>query len=56
MTGCDAARRRCRPAIEPHAVTVGRLSARTIARAARTIRSNDRTLAEAARTIPGAVR
>jgi dienelactone hydrolase len=37
MTEYDPARRRCRPTIEPHAVTAGRLSARTIAQAARTI-------------------
>ncbi len=37
MTEWDAARRRCRPTTEAHAVTAGRLSARTIADAARTI-------------------
>jgi predicted esterase len=37
MTEYDPARRRCRPTVEPHAVTAGRLSARTIAEAARTI-------------------
>ncbi len=47
MTEWDPARRRCRPTTEPHAVTAGRLLARTIAEAARTI-------AEAARTISGA--
>jgi dienelactone hydrolase len=37
MTEYDPARRRCRPNVEPHAVAAGRLSARTIAQAARTI-------------------
>lgn len=37
MTEWDAARRRCRPTTEAHAITAGRLSARTIAEAARTI-------------------
>jgi dienelactone hydrolase len=37
MTEWDPARRRCRPTAEAHAVTAGRLSARTIAEAARTI-------------------
>ena len=37
MTEWDPARRRCRPTTEPHAVTAGRLSAQTIAEAARTI-------------------
>jgi dienelactone hydrolase len=37
MTEYDPARRRYRPTIEPHAVAAGRLSARTIAQAARTI-------------------
>jgi dienelactone hydrolase len=37
MTEWDRARRRCRPTIEPHAVAAGRLSARAIAEAARTI-------------------
>jgi dienelactone hydrolase len=41
MTEYDPARRRCRPTIEPHAVTAGRLSARTIAQAARTIPAPD---------------
>jgi predicted esterase len=49
MTEWDAARRRCRPTTEAHAITAGRLSARTIAEAARTI---DHT----ARTVPGAGR
>jgi predicted esterase len=35
MTEWDRATRRCRPTTEPHAVTAGRLSARTIADAAR---------------------
>jgi dienelactone hydrolase len=38
MTEYDPTRRRCRPTIEPHAVAAGRLSARTIAQAARAIR------------------
>jgi hypothetical protein len=37
MIEYDPARRRCLPTIEPHAVAAGRLSARTIAQAARTI-------------------
>ena len=37
MTEYDPARRRYRPTVEPHAVAAGRLSARTIAQAARTI-------------------
>ena len=41
MTEYDPARRRCRPTIEPHAVAAGRLSARTIAQAARTIPAPD---------------
>jgi predicted esterase len=49
MTEYDAARRRCRPTIEAHAVTAGRLSARMIAEAGRTI-------AVTARTAPGAAR
>jgi predicted esterase len=49
MTEWDAARRRCRPTTEAHAITAGRLSARTIAEAARTI-------GHTARTVPGAGR
>jgi hypothetical protein len=41
MTEYEPARRRCRPTIEPHAVAAGRLSARTIAQAARTIPAPD---------------
>jgi hypothetical protein len=49
MTEWDAARRRCRSTIEPHAVAAGRLSARTIAEAAQTIPSIARTIAGAVR-------
>jgi predicted esterase len=49
MTEWDAARRRCRPTAAAHAITAGRLSARTIAEAARTI-------GYTARTVPGAGR
>jgi dienelactone hydrolase len=37
LTEWDPARRRCRPTTQPHAVAAGRLSAQTIAEAARTI-------------------
>jgi predicted esterase len=47
MTEWDAASRRCRPTAEAHAIAAGRLSARTIAEAARTI-------GHTARTVPGA--
>ena len=56
MTEWDPARRRCRPTTEPHAVTAGRLSAQTIAAAARTITDAARSTAEAARTITDAAR
>jgi dienelactone hydrolase len=49
MTEWDAARRRCRPTTEAHAIAAGRLSARAIAEAARTI-------VPTARTVPGAGR
>jgi hypothetical protein len=49
MTEWDAAGRRCRPTTEAHAIAAGRLSARTIAEAARTI-------GPTARTVPGAGR
>ena len=51
MTEWDAASRRCRPTTEPHAVTAGRLSARTIPRSVRPASS-----ASCARTAPGAAR
>jgi hypothetical protein len=37
MTEYDPATQRCRPTTEAHAVSAGRLSARTIAQAAQTI-------------------
>jgi dienelactone hydrolase len=49
MTEWDAARRRCRPTTEAHAVAAGRLSARTIAEAAQTIPAT-------AQTVPGTTR
>jgi hypothetical protein len=49
MTEWDPARRRCRPTTEAHAITAGRLSARTIAEAAR-------TTGRTAGTVPGAGR
>ena len=51
MTEWDSARRRCRPTTEPHAVTAGRLSARTIAEAAGPIADATRSIGDAARTI-----
>jgi hypothetical protein len=48
MTEWDPARRRCRPTTEPHAVAAGRLSARTIAEAARSI-GGPQTIGDAAR-------
>jgi dienelactone hydrolase len=56
MTEWDAASRRCRPTTEPHALTAGRLSGRTIAEAARTIPGTARTIPGTARTAPGAAR
>jgi dienelactone hydrolase len=49
MTEYDAASRRCRPTAEPHAVSAGRLSARTIAEAVRTLNDTARTIADTAR-------
>ena len=51
MTEWDAARRRYRPTTEAHAVTAGRLSARTIAEAAGPIADATRSIGDAARTI-----
>jgi hypothetical protein len=56
MTDWDAARRRCRPTTEAHAVTAGRLSARTIGHAAPTIGHAGRMIGHAARMVPGAGR
>jgi predicted esterase len=48
MTEWDAARRRCRPTTEAHAIAAGRLSARTIADAARTMSRTTRPATGAA--------
>ena len=47
MTEYDPATQRCRPTTEAHAVSAGRLSARTIAQAARTIARTTPAIADA---------
>ena len=56
MTEWDAARRRCRPTTQPHAVAAGLLSAQTIAEAARTIFGTARPASGTARPASDAAR